>query len=72
MKTLVTTGSFALLLALVACGPSTPPVKPVEKNTQAPAPGSVTSPSEELKKHMSSADSSTAGSAANQGAKKSK
>jgi hypothetical protein len=70
MKTLVQTGSVALLLALVACGGSTPPVKPVEKNTSPTAAGSIKSPSEEMKERMSSTDASTAGAAG--GSKKSK
>ena len=63
MKILATTGSVALLLALVACGGGTPPIKPVEKNTNSPAAGSIKSPSEEMKQRMSATDSASAGAA---------
>ena len=69
MKTLVTTGSVALLLALAACGSGTPPTKPVQKNTEPPAAGTMKSPSQELKERMSAADSAT-GAAASGGGKK--
>ena len=67
MKTLTNIGSVALLLTLVACGGSTPPVKPVEKNNNPSAAGSIKSPSEEMKERMSSTDASTAGAAGKKG-----
>lgn len=69
MKTLITTGSVALLLTLVACGGGTPPVKPVEKNTAPPSAGTLKSPSEAMKERMSSTDASTAGAAGQTGKK---
>jgi len=63
MKTLVSTGAIALLLTLTACGPSTPPTKKVEKNTNQPAAGSIKSPTEALKEKMGAADGAAAASA---------
>ena len=69
MKTLVSTGAVALLLTLTACGPGTPAVKKVEKNTNPPAAGSIKSPSEELKEKMTSTDGNAAAAAAPAGKK---
>ena len=69
IKTLVSTGAVALLLALTACGGNTPAVKKVEKNTGQPAAGSIKSPSQELKDKMSSADGSAAAASAPAGKK---
>lgn len=60
MKTLVSIGAVAALLALTACGGSTPPVKPVEKNTASAPAGSMKSPTEGLKEKMSASSDASA------------
>jgi predicted small lipoprotein YifL len=60
MKTLVSLGAVATLLALTACGGSNPPVKPVEKNTNAAPAGTMKSPTEGLKERMSASSDASA------------
>ncbi|MFM1936754.1 MAG: hypothetical protein RI990_1713 [Planctomycetota bacterium] len=69
MKTLATLTAAALVLTLAACDGGTPATKPVQKNTNPAAAGSIKSPSQELKERMSSTEGSAA-SAADSGTKK--
>ena len=52
MKTVATIIATASLLALTACGGGSPPTKPVERNTQPAAAGSMKSPTEAMKESM--------------------
>ena len=54
MKTAATLLATVSVLALAACGGGTPPTKPVERNTQSAAPGSMKSASDGFKEAMTS------------------
>ena len=62
MKTVLSIGSIAVVLALAACGGGAPPTKPVQKNEERPAAGSMKSPTEALKEKMSSSTDAAADS----------
>ena len=60
MKTVLSIGSIAVVLALAACGGGAPATKPVQKNEERPAAGSMKSPTEALKEKMSSSSDAAA------------
>lgn len=60
MKTVLSIGSIAVVLALAACGGGTPATKPVQKNEDRPTAGSLKSPNEALKEKMSSSTDAAA------------
>lgn len=60
MKTVLSIGSIAVVLALAACGGGAPAAKPVQKNEDRPAAGSLKSPNEALKEKMSSSTDAAA------------
>ena len=60
MKKVSTLLAASCVLALAACGGGTPPTKPVEKNTQGAAAGSIKSPTDELRERMSSSSDGSA------------
>lgn len=62
MKTVLSIGSIAVVLALAACGGGAPPTKPVQKNEERPAAGSMKSPTEALKEKMTSSTDAAADS----------
>ena len=62
MKKVVSLLAASTALALAACGPSSPPSKPVEKNTQAANPGSIKSPTDNLREKMSASNDAAADS----------
>ncbi len=62
MKKVTSLLAAATVLALAACGGGTPPSKPVEKNTQSAAPGSIKSPTDNLREKMSASNDAAADS----------
>ena len=60
MKTVATMFATASLLALTACGGGSPPTKPVERNTQPAAAGSVKSATDTMKESMNNSSNATA------------
>lgn len=60
MKTVLSIGSIAVVLALAACGGGSPATKPVQKNEDRPAAGSLKSPNEALKEKMTSSTDAAA------------
>jgi hypothetical protein len=62
MKKVVSLLAASTVLALAACGGSAPPSKPVEKNTQSATPGSIKSPTDNLRDKMSASNDAAADS----------
>jgi hypothetical protein len=60
MKKVVSLIAASAVLALAACVDGSPPTKPVEKNTQGAAAGSIKSPTDELRERMSSSSDGSA------------
>jgi hypothetical protein len=59
MKTAATMLATASLIALTACGGGSPPTKPVERNTQSAAPGTMKNPTEAMKEAMGSSSNAS-------------
>ena len=62
MKKVISLLAASTVLGLAACGGGSPPTKPVEKNNQAAAPGSMKSPTDSLREKMSSSTDAAADS----------
>lgn len=62
MKKVISLLAASTVLALAACGGGSPPTKPVEKNTQSAAPGSMKSPTDSLREKMSASSDASADS----------